>query len=531
MPAFGSKDEDERALKARAAEAGLEIPDDRLPQVLATVDWLSGCVTALRKFVASRGPPMSVADLTIIEAGQRLRAGTLTSVELTEAHLSRIATLDSELHAFSLITADRARVDARRADTELAQNLDRGPLHGIPVGLKDLIDTAGITTTYGSRLYAGHVPQADAEVVRRLGNAGAVLVGKLQTYEFAVVGPSFDLALPPATNPWNTSHITGGSSSGSAAAVAGGLLRTAIGSDTGGSIRSPSAYCGVVGLKPTFGRVSRYGVFPLSPSLDHLGPISASVAEAAITFDAIAGHDQRDADSIDGWGSLAASGLGLGIEGLSVGYARDWFAHDPGLARGALDLVDDAMSTLSLLGARIREVTLPDYPLLEAAGAVILQAEAFAIHRRELAEQGDHYGRLAYESLAAGLVLTADDVAVARRAATLLKWELDAVLAEHDAIVTITTLAPAPPFSAFDGKSVVWTAMRTLPFNLTGHPVLALPVGFAGGLPIGMQIVGRRLDEAMVCRIGDAFERATDVSATRPPIFAHDHDPARENDL
>jgi aspartyl-tRNA(Asn)/glutamyl-tRNA(Gln) amidotransferase subunit A len=463
---------------------------------------------------------MSLADLTIMEAGQRLRAGTLSSAELTEAHLSRIIALDPELHAFSLVTADRARADARRADSELAQNLDRGALHGIPFGLKDLIDTAGITTTYGSRRYAGHVPKADAEVVRRLGQAGAVLMGKLQTYEFAVVGPSFDLPLPPAANPWNTRHITGGSSSGAAAAVAGGLLRTAIGSDTGGSIRSPSAYCGVVGLKPTFGRVSRHAVFPLAPSLDHLGPISASVAEAAITFDAIAGHDPRDAHSIDEPGLSAGDGLGLGIEGLSIGYARDWFANDPALAPGTINLLDDAMSTLSLLGARIHEVTLPDYPLLEAAGAVILQAEAFAIHRDALVRYGSDYGRLAYESLAAGLVLTDADVAVARQAASLLNRELDDVLAQHDAVMTITTLATAPPFSAFDGKSVVWTAMRTLPFNLTGHPALALPVGFSGGLPIGMQIVGRRLDEAMICRIGDAFERATDFSAARPPLLA-----------
>jgi len=283
-----------------------------------------------------------------------------------------------------------------------------------------------------------------------------------------------------------------------------------------------------VGLKPTFGRVSRHGVFPLSPSLDHVGPISVSVAEAAITFDAISGFDERDADSLNMPTSSAVSGLGTGVEGLSIGYARGWFASDPALAPGALNLLDDAMSMLSLLGARIHEITLPDYPLLEAAGAVILQADAFAIHRTGLADHASDYGRLAYESLAAGLVLSDDDVAVARHAATLLTWELDAAFAQHDAIATITTLAPAPPFSAFDGKSVVWTAMRTLPFNLTGHPVLALPVGFSRGLPIGMQIVGRRLDEAMVCRIGDAFERATDFAARRPLLVADTPESAGE---
>ncbi|WP_395817400.1 amidase, partial [Devosia sp.] len=203
---------------------------------------------------------MSPADLSIIDAGARLRDGTLTSVALTEAHLARIAARDPTLHAFVTVTADRALEDAARADAERAQGIDRGPLHGIPIGLKDLIDTAGIRTTSGSRLFEQNIPTADAAVATRLKQAGAVLIGKLMTYEFALVGPSFDLPFPAARNPWKTDHITGGSSSGSAAAVAGGLLRTSIGTDTGGSIRSPSSYCGVVGLKPTYERLPRDGV-------------------------------------------------------------------------------------------------------------------------------------------------------------------------------------------------------------------------------------------------------------------------------
>ncbi|RYE80989.1 MAG: amidase, partial [Hyphomicrobiales bacterium] len=405
-------------------------------------------------------------DLPIPEAGARLRNGTLTSVALVEAHLQRIATRDASYHAFVTVTAERAHEDAVRADEELADGHDRGPLHGIPIALKDLIDTAGIRTTSGSRLFEAKVPTMDAAVAARLRNAGAVLLGKLMTYEFALVGPSVDLPFPASRNPWNTDHITGGSSSGSAAAVAGGLVRTAIGTDTGGSIRSPAGYCGIVGLKPTYERVSRDGVFPLSPSLDHVGPLSASVAEAAITLDAISD-------------SSAASRLGQDIAGKRIGYARDWFAADPEADGATIAAMDDAVSALSLLGARIEEVTLPDYALFEAAGAVILQAEALAIHAAHLKAHPELYGRLGRQNLLTGLVLTDSDVATARAAAAELSRRLQADVFGHiDAMVTINTLTPAPPFSAFDGVNSVWTHMRTFPFNLTGNPVLAVPIGF-----------------------------------------------------
>jgi aspartyl-tRNA(Asn)/glutamyl-tRNA(Gln) amidotransferase subunit A len=450
---------------------------------------------------------MSPADLSIIDAGVRLRDGTLTSVALTEAHLARIAARDPTLHAFVTVTADRALEDAARADTERAQGIDRGPLHGIPIGLKDLIDTAGIRTTSGSRVFEHNVPTADAAVATRLKQAGAVLVGKLMTYEFALVGPSFDLPFPAARNPWNTDNITGGSSSGSAAAVAGGLLRTSIGTDTGGSIRSPSSYCGVVGLKPTYERISRDGVFPLSPSLDHVGPISASVAEAAITLDAITPE------------TGAASRLGEGIAGRRIAYARDWFANDPGADPSVISALDAAASVLSLLGARIEEITLPDYALFEAAGAVILQAEALAIHAPHLRANPDLYGKLARQNLLTGLALDDADVDFARRAAAELGRRLqDEVFGTFDTLLTVNTLTPALPFSAFDGETSVWTHMRTFPFNLTGNPVLAVPAGFKNGLPLGLQLVGRHGDEAGLCAVGHAFEHATDHTAQRPPL-------------
>jgi aspartyl-tRNA(Asn)/glutamyl-tRNA(Gln) amidotransferase subunit A len=452
---------------------------------------------------------MNPADLDILESGRRLRDGSLSALELTRAHLDRIADRDPTYHAFITVTEDRALQDAERADRELAEGQDRGPLHGIPIGLKDLIDTAGIRTTSGSRLFEHHVPATDAAVAARLRQAGSVLLGKLMTYEFALVGPSFDLPFPASRNPWSPDHITGGSSSGSAAAVAGGLLRTAIGTDTGGSIRSPACYCGVVGLKPTYERVSRDGVFPLSPSLDHVGPLSASVAEAAITLDAISAAG-------------AASRLGEPLDGKRIAYARAWFATDPETDPAVIAALDDAASLLSLRGARIEEVQLPDYALFESAGALILQAEALDVHARTLASHPDRYGRLARQNLLTGLALADADIAAARAAAEELSRRLQAILAGFDALLTANTLTPALPFAAFDGVNSVWTHMRTFPFNLTRNPVLALPAGFNDGLPLGLQLVGKLGDEAGICAIGAALEAAADHSLRRPPPLRRD---------
>lgn len=453
---------------------------------------------------------MTLARLSISEAGSRLRAGSLTSVELTRAHLTLVRQLDPAYRAFVAVMENTALDEAAAADREFAAGVDRGPLQGIPVGIKDLIDTAGVTTSYGSRVFEGHVPAGDAAVARRLRDAGAVILGKLATYEFALVGPSFDLPAPPATNPWNVARITGGSSSGCAAAVAGGLLRTSIGTDTGGSVRSPAGYCGVVGLKPSLGRVGKDGVFPLSRTLDHVGTVSASVAEAALTLDVIADPG--------GDGARAASQLDRDIAGLRIAYARDWFASDPGVMPQMVRVMDAAASQLSLLGARIEEVSLPDYAVFEASASVILHAEALAAHSAPLRERSADYGRLAFQSLMSGVCLSEADVELARSVRSTLTEALqDRVFNRFDALLTANTLATAPAFSSFDGKRAVWTPMRTIPFNLTGHPALAVPAGFIGGLPAGMQIVGRPFGEATICRIGHAFEQATDHSTERPP--------------
>ena len=338
---------------------------------------------------------------------------------------------------------------------------------------------------------------------------GAVLLGKLATYEYALDGPSFDGPHPPPRNPWDPARVTGGSSSGSAAAVAAGLVRVALGTDTGGSVRSPACYCGVVGLKPTFGALPLEGCHPLSSSLDHAGVIAATVEEAGIAFGALS--DGTPA----GPGAAVPPGEGGGLAGLSIGYARSWFADDPALEPDALVAMDAAASALSLLGARVTLVDLPAYAPLEAVGARLLSAEAYAIHRDALADGGEGYGRRAREALLSGADLTDADRDAALEAAADLRRTLDdGPLAAHDALLTIAALTPAPTFASFAGGAPAWTPMRTLPFNLTGHPALAVPIGLAGGLPVGMQLVARAGDEALACRIGTAFERA--VAPLRP---------------
>ncbi|MFN0114499.1 MAG: amidase [Paracoccaceae bacterium] len=440
---------------------------------------------------------------SIAEAAVALRAGRMSAVELLALHRDRIAVVDGRVRAVWTKDA-RADAFAAQADAELAVGLDRGPLHGIPFLIKDMVDVEGLPTTNGSRA-SDRVPAArDAEAVARLIAAGAVPLAKVATYEWGFVGPEQGLEHPPAANPWNTAHITGGSSSGSAAAVAAGMARIAVGSDAGGSIRAPSAYCGAVGIKPTRGRIPGGGFFALSHALDTPGPIAATVAEAALMLDAMAPE------------ARAASCLGEGVRGRTLGYARDWFAADLALDPRVLKAMDDAASALSLAGARITEVQLPDYALMEAVGAVMIQVEGLRQHLPSLRDRGSLWGRMATQTVQAGAVLTEKDLAAAESLIPGLAEAVTRAMEGCDALVTATTLTPAPPFAAID-KGAVWTPMRTLPFNVTGHPALSVPAGFAGGLPLGLQIVGRHGDEAGICRIAGAFEASTDHGAVPVP--------------
>lgn len=447
------------------------------------------------------------ADLSIPEAAAALRARTLTARQLTQAHLDRIANRNERLRAFSHVNPD-ALAEADRADAMLS-GADPALFCGIPFAVKDLIDARGLPATSGSAVFAGRIASHDADAVARLRAQGAVLLGKTATYEFAMVGPDFTLPNPPARNPWNPAHITGGSSSGSASAVAGGLARIALGTDTGGSIRSPAAYCGCVGLKPSRNRTSRHGAFPLSPALDHLGPLAASVEEAALALDVLTAQPEN-------W-RPATGQLRRGAAGLRLLYARDWFAPDPQASPALICAMDAAAAQFTLLGASITIAPLPDHALYEAAASIILHAEALEQHRSLIRDKAALYGRPTLLCLAFGAAITDADLAAARLAQTRLTAEMLAAIEDYDLILTATTLTPALTFAAFDDGKAVWTPMRTIAFNLTGQPALSLPIGFDNGLPLGMQLVGRTGCEDLICAAGHAFERATDHSAQRPP--------------
>ena len=498
--------------EARLAKHGIVLSADERDSVYGIASWMRDGISGLSTALPDLAPmASSAADLSIREAGQRLRDGSLTSVALTRSVLERIAERDPSYLSFYRITAERALDDAKRADADLAAGTDRGPLHGIPIALKDMIDVAGVPTTCGSKGRETNVPSVNSVVVDRLLAAGAVIVGKLATYEWGTVGPAYDTLYPPARNPWSLEHITGGSSSGCAVAVAGGLLRTSIGSDTGGSVRGPAFYCGVVGLKPTWGMVPKDGVLAMSPSMDHVGPVSATTLEAALTLDVIAGRTGAES---------AAASCGKDISGLRIAYARDWFATDPQVDPRIVAAMDAAASTLSDLGAVIEQVTLPSYPAIEIAAAAVLHYECFAGHAEELAAHPEHFGRKTFQNLVAGVDISTAEYAEAKRAGAAFRSALDRdVFSRFDAVLTAGALTPALPVSLF-GKGSVWTPMRTIGFNISGHPALALPMGLVDGLPVGMQIVGPHHGEAVICQIGDAFERATDHALQRPPALS-----------
>jgi aspartyl-tRNA(Asn)/glutamyl-tRNA(Gln) amidotransferase subunit A len=470
-------------------------------------------------------------ELSVEQAGALLRGGGLSSLELTRHALARIDELDPLVRAFVLVTRERALTDAARADRELAAGLDRGPMHGIPYALKDIFDTRGIRTTCHSHLRTDHVPTQDAEVERRLRDGGGVLLGKLATHEFALGGPSPELPFPPARNPWNPAHFTGASSTGAGAAVAAGFVRVAIGSDTSGSIRGPACHCGVVGLKPTYGLVSRRGAFPLSYSLDHVGPVARTVMDAALALKVVAGHDPADPASIPDIPAEPSDGLRNGVSGLRIAHVPSLYAGDPVTSPEVIRGIEDALALLRGMGASVTDVEFPDFALFNACGRVLMTAEAFAIHEEDLRSRPHLYGRYTYQRIAPGAGITAADLVQAQRTRRELADQVQLVFDEFDVLVTACALTPAPPFDVF---GVDWpppreaTAMQTIPFNVTGHPALALPFGLSSdGLPLGLQIVGGSLREGMVLRVAHAMESALGHSHHSPRGFGPRTEPVR----
>ncbi len=462
---------------------------------------------------------MDTQDLSIAEMGRQLRAGRVTAEQLARDALARVAARDPALHAFVLLTEQRALDDARRADAELKAGRDRGPFHGIPYALKDIYDTAGIRTTCHSKLRLDNVPEADCVVAARLKDAGGVLLGKLATHEFALGGPSFDLPFPPARNPWNTEHITGGSSSGSATAIASRMVRMAMGSDTGGSIRGPAAWCGLVGIKGTYGRVSRRGVFPLSWTLDHCGPLSRSVEDAAITLQVLAGHDPEDPASADVPVPDYRADLEKGVAGLRIGIPRAFFADAKATMPEVVAGIDRTAAQLREAGATVEDITLPDYALFAAAGRVIMTAEAFAIHEADMQTRLLDYGEITATRFGLGAAITAADFINALRARRELTAAVNAALSRYDGLLTASALNTAPRFDQPTDAMSSAAPMQTIPFNVTGHPAMSVPVGLADGLPISVQVVGRAFDEATVFRIGRAVEHLSGWESVPLPSY------------
>ena len=472
--------------------------------------------------MSATGQIKPLHELSIAEAGAALRAGELTATALAQDALARIAALDGALNSFITVTAERALADADAADAAFKAGLDAGPMQGVPYALKDIYDTAGIRTTCHSKLLVDNVPAADSVVAAKLKAGGGVLLGKLSTHEFALGGPSFDLPFPPARNPWNPEHIPGGSSSGSGAAVAAGLCRMAMGSDTGGSIRGPAAYCGTVGLKPTYGLVSRRGVFPLSYTLDHCGPLSWTVEDAAITMEVITGHDPLDPASADVPAPDFRSGLDGDVSGLKIALPRHFFAQAEGVSPEVVAAIDKAAALLAKAGAIVEEVTIPDYELFNAVGRVIMFSEAFAIHEKDYRERPLDFGKLTFTRMILGATTSAADLTQAYRLRRELAVAVNhQLLKQYDAILCASALAPAARFDSFSDAFPPNWPIQTMPFNVTGNPAMSMPAGFsASGLPLSVQIVGRPFDEPTVLRIGAQIETALALTGLRPATAA-----------
>jgi aspartyl-tRNA(Asn)/glutamyl-tRNA(Gln) amidotransferase subunit A len=456
--------------------------------------------------------------LTVAEAAALIAARKLSPVELVDSCLARIAALDGRLASFVTVTVEHARREARAAEAEIMASGPRGPLHGIPYGLKDIFDVAGVCTTAQSRLLADNVAREDSACAARLAAAGAVLLGKNATWEFAHGGPSWDVLFPPARNPWNTDRSPSGSSSGSAAAVAAGLVPMSLGTDTGGSIRGPAAACGVAGLKPTYGRVSRRGIVPNCFSHDHAGPLAWTCRDVALILAAIAGYDPHDPGSADRPVPDYQAALTGNVAGLVIGVPWRWLEDELPPSPATRAAFDAALGVFKALGADIRDVALPPILDYHATMKVIAVCELFAIHAADLRTRPELFGEsLRYRIIAGGLV-RAEEYLLAQRARSDLARAMQEALAQVDVIMLPTgepagRLEPVHPASTFTHPSY------TSPFSVAGNPALSVCSGFDdAGLPFALQVVGRLFDEATVLRAGDAYERATPWRQRRPAV-------------
>lgn len=460
--------------------------------------------------------PLPLFDLTIAEAAQGLCTGALSPVALTESCLARIAALDGTLHTFITVTAQSALEEARQAERDIAAGRYRGPLHGIPIAHKDLIATRGVRTTAHSRQLAHWIPDEDAEVVVRLRDAGAICLGKTALHEYAFGSPGPDEAFPAARHPLNPLYAPGSSSSGSGAAVAAGMVMGATGTDTGGSIRHPASVCGVVGMKPTFGRVSVRGVIPLGPSQDHVGPMTRSVRDNALMLQAMVGHDPLDPLSLNHPVDDFSRLIGRDLKGLRIGIARSFLATIAHTAE-VLDIFERACVVLESLGATLHDITIPGFEQANDLASLMLGFEAYAYHHAAIAAAPGNFGATFRQRIAKGGLTSAAQYQAAMAQAAQLRAACEQTCRDEvDLIVSPGRERPADTMA----EMLADPARRGLTnrmYNLTGMPALTLPMGFgAEGLPIGLQIAAGNLREDLIYQAATAYEDAAGWLQHRP---------------
>lgn len=457
--------------------------------------------------------------MSAAEAGRKIAAKELSSAELTEALLARTEAIDGKLNAYIRLLGDMARDMAKDADAAVATGDAKSPLHGVPVALKDIIDLAGVHTTAHSKLLLDNVAKSDAFVTAKLKAAGCVITGKLATHEFAIGGPAFDLPFPPARNPWNPEHHPGGSSSGAGTSVAAGMVPAALGSDTGGSVRNPASCCGIVGIKPTYGRVSRMGVVPLSFSLDNVGPLTRTVEDNALMLGAIAGFDPRDPASDPRPVPDYTADLKRGVKGLKIGLIRHFYNEDLIADEEMAASIEATAKLLESMGAEVREIRLPPLSQYAACNRVILLSEAYAIHQKDLQTRPGDYSATTRRRLLPGAFMSGADYVNATRMREKLVAAFNEAMEGLDAAVTASSMEPPVNMSDMQEVERTYARQARAPFNLIGNPAIAIPTGLhSNGLPLALQIVGRAFDEATCFRVAWAVEQELNVGVQRPPV-------------
>lgn len=449
--------------------------------------------------------------MTAAELALGYRKRSFSPVEVTQHLLARIDALNPKYHAFIDVDHEGALAAARQAEHEILAGRALSPLHGVPIGIKDIIDMAGQTTTCHSKIMLKHKASEDAQVIRKLRAAGVIFMGKLALHEFAIGGPAFDLPFEPARNPWNPAHHPGGSSSGSGAALAAGLVPLALGTDTGGSIRNPAACCGIVGLKATYELVSRRGVFTLSSTMDHVGPMARTVEDAGLLLNAMA-EPQGDQIATD-----VLEDLRRGIKGLRVGYVRHFHETDEIAHPEVGAALDEAAKVLASLGAVVSDVRLPALNEFLVPQKFLMMAEGWALHEKWLRERPEDYSQTSRRKLLTGAFVTGGEYVQSMQRRGLLIDAVDRLFSDYDVLLVANSMDPACRID--DEAEIVrtYTRQARMPFNLTGHPAIGLMTGLSsGGLPLSMQLVGKSLNEKMVLRVAAAYEQATQWHSKHP---------------